>query len=168
MLDAMIDAGTDLVRLNFSHGDPQSFVALAEKVRKRAEARGRTVGVLADLQGPKIRIARFREGAVTLTEGELFALDTAHDSEAGDDQCVGVGFKTLHEDVEAGDTLLLDDGRIVLTVTAVNGTRVDCQVDVGGVLSDNKGINRLGGGLSAEALTEKDKADILSFGKDFR
>lgn len=160
MLDAMIDAGTDLVRLNFSHGDPQSFVALAEKVRKRAEARGRTVGVLADLQGPKIRIARFREGAVTLTEGELFALDTAHDSEAGDDQCVGVGFKTLHEDVEAGDTLLLDDGRIVLTVTAVNGTRVDCQVDVGGVLSDNKGINRLGGGLSAEALTEKDKADI--------
>lgn len=160
MLDAMIDAGTDLVRLNFSHGDPESFVALAQRVRQRAEARGRDVGVLADLQGPKIRIARFREGKINLSEGDFFALDTNHDSESGDQHCVGVDFKTLHQDVASGDTLLLDDGRIVLTVTAVHGTRVDCRVDVGGVLSSNKGINRLGGGLSADALTDKDKADI--------
>lgn len=160
VLDAMIDAGVDVVRLNFSHGDPQAHTALAERVRNRASAYGRQVGMLADLQGPKIRISRFQSGAISLKENDWFTLDAGLDAEAGDQQAVGVDYKALPYDVRRGDTLLLDDGRIVLWVDHVDDLRVVCRVSTGGKLSNNKGINRQGGGLSAAALTDKDKEDI--------
>lgn len=160
VLDAMIKAGVDLVRLNFSHGDPAAHARLAETVRNRAEAYGRQVGILADLQGPKIRIARFKHGGIELVEGATFVLDAALGNEEGDIFRVGIDYKALPHDVKRGDTLLLDDGRIVLWVEKVHDTQIHCKVVVGGRLSDNKGINRQGGGLSAKALTEKDMADI--------
>jgi pyruvate kinase len=161
ILDAIIEAGVDVVRLNFSHGEADEHLKLAETVRNRARAYGRQVGVLADLQGPKIRISRFKEGKVWLEEEANFVLDAALASDAGDANQVGVDYKSLPKDVHRGDTLLLDDGRVVLWVEQVDGERIICKVVVGGELSNNKGINRQGGGLSAEALTDKDKADIL-------
>lgn len=160
VLDAMIEAGMDVVRLNFSHGDPNAYIELAERVRNRARAYGRQVGVLADLQGPKIRIARFKKGKVIIKENDRFTLDAELDADMGDHLQVGVDYKALPQDVRRGDTLLLDDGRIVLWVDRVEGLKVICRVVVGGTLSNNKGINRQGGGLSASALTEKDKEDI--------
>lgn len=165
VLDAMIEAGMDVVRLNFSHGDAQSLIDLAERVRNRARAYGRQVGVLADLQGPKIRIARFKQGKVTLKEGDLFVLDAELGTDEGDETQVGVDYKALPQDTRRGDTLLLDDGRIVLWVEQVEGMRVTGRVVYGGVLSNNKGINRQGGGLSASALTDKDKEDIITAAK---
>jgi len=165
VLDAIIKAGVDVVRLNFSHGEPQEHIELAETVRDRARAYGRQVGVLVDLQGPKIRIARFKTGKITLETDAEFILDSDLDSEAGDSSQVGIDYKKLPQDVKQGDTLLLDDGRIVLWVNDVEGQRVLCRVVVGGVLSNNKGINRQGGGLSAEALTDKDKQDIITAAK---
>jgi pyruvate kinase len=161
-LDGIIEAGVDVVRLNFSHGEAKAHLELAEKVRERARSYGREVGVLADLQGPKIRISRFKTGKVVLEEGAQFVLDAELDSDAGDELQVGVDYKALPQDVNSGDTLLLDDGRVVLSVKDVDGQRIVCQVDVGGELSNNKGINRQGGGLSAEALTDKDKQDIIT------
>lgn len=160
VLDAMIEAGLDVVRLNFSHGAASVHAQLAEKVRNRAQAYGRQVGILVDLQGPKIRIARFKHGGVELAEGAAFILDAALDNQAGDMFKVGIDYKALPHDVQRGDTLLLDDGRIVLWVEKVHDTQIHCKVVVGGRLSDNKGINRQGGGLSANALTDKDIADI--------
>ncbi|MDC9724670.1 MAG: pyruvate kinase [Gammaproteobacteria bacterium] len=160
-LDALIEAGVDVVRLNFSHGDPQEHLELAESVRNRARAYGRQVGVLADMQGPKIRIARFSTGKVFLEEESQFVLDAELDSDIGNFEQVGIDYKTLPQDVKRGDTLLLDDGRVVLWVEQVEGQRIICKVVVGGELSNNKGINRQGGGLSADALTDKDKADII-------
>lgn len=160
-LDALIDAGVNVVRLNFSHGDPQEHLDLAEAVRNRARAYGRQVGVLADMQGPKIRIARFSAGKVFLEEDAEFVLDADLDSDAGNQEQVGIDYKALPQDVKRGDTLLLDDGRIVFWVERVEGPRIVCRVVVGGELSNNKGINRQGGGLSAAALTDKDKADII-------
>lgn len=165
IIDAIIKAGVDVVRLNFSHGDPEAHVVLAETVRNRARADGREVGVLADLQGPKIRIARFKSGEVMLEEDAQFILDAALDSDAGDINQVGVDYKQLPQDVKRSDTLLLDDGRIVLWVDKVEEQRIFCRVVIGGALSNNKGINRQGGGLSAEALTDKDKADIITAAK---
>jgi len=162
MLDKIIDAGVDVVRINFSHGSSEGHIEIVERLRNRARAHGRQVGVLADLQGPKIRIERFTDGKVDLQEGENFALDTAHDAKAGNKDIVGMAYKSLPDDVKRGDTLLLDDGRIVLWVDSVEGTRVNCRVVVGGILSDRKGLNRQGGGLSAKALTEKDKEDIIT------
>lgn len=162
LIDAIIEAGVDVVRLNFSHGDPKEYVALAETVRNRARAYGRQVGVLADMQGPKIRIAKFKSGNVFLEENAQFVLDADLDSDVGDIEQVGIDYKQLPQDVKRGDTLLLDDGRIVLWVDRVEDQRVICRVEVGGDLSNNKGINRQGGGLSAEALTEKDKQDIIT------
>ena len=162
VLDELIEAGLDVVRLNFSHGDAKEHLKLAETVRNRAQAYGHQVGVLADLQGPKIRIARFKTGKIVLEEGAQFTLDAALDSDAGDDDQVGVDYKQLPQDVHRGDTLLLDDGRVILWVDRVEDQRVTCKVVIGGELSNNKGINREGGGLSAEALTEKDKADIIT------
>ena len=162
VLDALIQAGVDVVRLNFSHGEASEHLALAETVRYRARAYGRQVGVLADMQGPKIRIARFKEGSVFLAEKSTFILDADLASDMGDNQQVGIDYKQLPQDVKRGDTLLLDDGRIVFLVEQVEGQRVICQVVIGGELSNNKGINRQGGGLSAEALTDKDKADIIT------
>ena len=160
MMDRILEAGVDVVRINFSHGSHEEHKERAEKIRNRARAHGRQVGVLCDLQGPKIRIEHFKEGKVNLTEGDAFILDTEMDPDAGTREGVGMAYKALPQDVTRGDTLLLDDGRIVLWVDKVEGSQVHCRVVVGGDLSDRKGLNRQGGGLSAPALTEKDKKDI--------
>ena len=161
VLDKIIEAGVDVVRINFSHGSPEEHADRVAKVRNRARAHGRQVGVLCDLQGPKIRIERFKDGKkVVLVEGQPFALDINVPSTDGDETQVGLAYRSLPDDVKRGDTLLLDDGRIVLWVDEVIDGRINCKVVVGGFLSDKKGINLQGGGLSAPALTEKDKQDI--------
>ena len=158
MLARMIVAGVDVVRLNFSHGTAEDHQARADLVRAIAARLGRPVGVLCDLQGPKIRIGKFADGNIRLVPGDRFILDA--DCKLGDQERVGLDYPTLPQEVEPGTVLLLDDGRIVMTVDEVIGNEVRCTVDVGGVLSNNKGINRKGGGLSAAALTDKDKRDI--------
>ena len=160
VLDEMIQAGVDVVRVNFSHGTAEDHIRRVEHVRNRARASGRQIGVLADLQGPKIRIDRFRDGKIQLVDGEKFVLDAALDVDAGTHERVGISYKALVDDVNRGDTLLLDDGAIVLWVEEVSGLEIETRVVVGGTLSDSKGINRQGGGLSAAALTAKDRADI--------
>lgn len=160
ILDAMIKAGLDVVRLNFSHGAAEKHIEMARRVRERAEALGRQVGVLVDLQGPKIRISRFKQGAIVLEENAHFILDADLAENEGDSERVGIDYKPLPYELNRGDTLLLDDGRIVLWVKSVVDKAVHCRVVVGGKLSNNKGINRQGGGLSAAALTDKDIADI--------
>ncbi len=160
VLDKVIEAGLDVVRINFSHGHADEHRKRVEMVRDRAEAHGRQIGVLMDLQGPKIRIERFKDGKIELVEGERFTLDAELDHDSGDQTKVGIAYKTLPDDVNRGDTLLLDDGRIVLWVEDVHGAQIHTKVVVGGALSDRKGINRQGGGLSAPALTEKDRQDI--------
>ncbi len=160
VLDQMIEAGLDVVRLNFSHGSAEEHRMRAEAASNRARAYGRHIGVLADLQGPKIRIERFKNTQVTLEEGAKFTLGTEWDSEGGTAEGVGISYRELVNDVKRGDTLLLDDGRIVLWVDQVTASEIKCRVVVGGGLSNNKGINRQGGGLSARALTDKDRADI--------
>lgn len=160
VLDRMIEAGLDVIRLNFSHGSAESHRQRAENAANRARAYGRHIGVLADLQGPKIRIERFKDNRVVLEEGANFSLSTEWDPLGGTKQGVGISYLELVNDVKRGDTLLLDDGRIVLWVDDVVGGEIKCRVVVGGDLSNNKGINRQGGGLSARALTDKDRADI--------
>ncbi|MEO5342941.1 MAG: pyruvate kinase [Gammaproteobacteria bacterium SHHR-1] len=160
VLDDLIHAGVDVVRINLSHGNHEEHRQRADVVRDRARASGRQVGLLADLQGPKIRIGRFRQDKVNLNEGDSFCLDTQRPLDQGDEQSVGITFTRLVDDVKRGDTLLLDDGAIVLWVEEVGETQIQCKVVVGGELSNNKGINKQGGGLSANALTEKDKEDI--------
>ena len=160
VLEALFDAGVDVVRLNFSHGSAQDHINRANHVRALSLKTGRRVGILADLQGPKIRIARFKGKKVFLNEGQSFALDLCLGENEGDEQQVGFVYEPLAKEVKVGTRLLLDDGRIVLDVLKTDGSRIDCIVIVGGDLSNNKGINLLGGGLSAPALTEKDKEDI--------
>ena len=157
-LARMIEAGLDVVRMNFSHGSADEHARRVELVRSLARKAGRAVGVLVDLQGPKIRIGRFKDGKITLAIGTKFVLDA--ECALGDQHAVGLDYKKLPNDVRPGDTLLLDDGRIVLGVSSVRGPRITCVVEQGGALSNNKGINRKGGGLTAPALTEKDKQDI--------
>ena len=157
-LARMIEAGLDVVRMNFSHGTAKEHAQRVELVRKLAREAGRSVGVLVDLQGPKIRIGRFEHDRILLKTGEKFVLDA--ECNMGDVNQVGLDYKNLPQDVASGDTLLLDDGRVVLGVTAVKGQRILCRVEQGGALSNNKGINRKGGGLTAPALTEKDMQDI--------
>lgn len=159
-LERMIEAGVNLVRLNFSHGDHAEHRRRFKAVRAAAAKQERDVGILMDLQGPKIRIERFREGSVELVEGRRFTLDVNLDAEAGDEHGVGVTYAGLPRDVSAGDILVLGDGEIALQVDRVDGGRVECTVKSGGTLSNHKGLNRRGGGLSAEALTDKDRADI--------
>jgi pyruvate kinase len=159
VLEAMIRAGVDLVRMNFSHGSAQDHVKRAETVRAAAAAVGRTVGILADLQGPKIRVRKFENDKIILNKGDAFVLDASLDG-LGNQQRVGLDYKELPNDVSIGTVLLLNDGMLEFHVTAVKGTEVHCVVVRGGVLSNNKGINRQGGGLTAPALTEKDKEDI--------
>ena len=159
-LEKLVRAGVDVIRVNFSHGDPDSHRQRVRRLREIADRVGRCVGVLGDLQGPKIRIARFRDGKIDLNEGDAFALDAGLASDAGDQTQVGLTYTDLPGDVHAGDVLLLDDGRLVLKVDAVEGLRIETTVVVGGTLSDNKGINRQGGGLSAPAITDKDRDDI--------
>jgi pyruvate kinase len=157
-LSRMIEAGLDVVRMNFSHGTAQEHTNRVELVRALARKAGRSVGVLVDLQGPKIRIGKFAHDRITLATGDKFVLDA--ECKLGDQTRVGLDYKNLPQDVSPGDTLLLDDGRIVLGVVRVKGPRIDCVVEQGGALSNNKGINRKGGGLTAPALTDKDMQDI--------
>ncbi len=157
-LDKMMEAGLDVVRLNFSHGTAQDHIDRAELVRSLARARGRAIGVLADLQGPKIRVGKFADNKITLAAGDNFVLDA--NCALGNQERVGLDYKDLPKDLERGATLLLDDGRIEMWVEEVKGAEIICKVIQGGVLSNNKGINRKGGGLSASALTEKDIEDL--------
>jgi pyruvate kinase len=160
IINALVAAGVDVFRLNFSHGSVADHRDRAERVRAAAAACGREVALLGDLQGPKIRIRCFREGAVELLADAPFTLDCALASDAGDSECVGVDLASLPESVFPGDVLILDDGRISLVVEAVRGQRVECRVRMGGRLSNRKGLNRLGGGLSAPSLTDRDLEDI--------
>ncbi|BCQ34477.1 pyruvate kinase [Erwinia rhapontici] len=164
-LEKIIKAGANVVRLNFSHGTAEDHIARAQRVRDVASRLGRQVAILGDLQGPKIRVSTFKEGKALLTVGDEFILDALLDKGQGDNQRVGIDYKSLPDDVVPGDILLLDDGRIQLRVLRVAGATISTVITVGGVLSNNKGVNKLGGGLSANALTEKDKADILTAAK---
>ena len=170
MLKKLLQAGVDVVRLNFSHGKQQDHLARAERVREAAAALGLHIGILADLQGPKIRIESFAGGPVELVEGQTFTLDTALGADAGDQHVVGCAYADLPRDVAPGDTLLLNDGAISMKVEQVEGTRVISTVLLGGTLSNRKGINKQGGGLSAAALTDKDRDDLrfaVQMGVDF-
>ena len=160
VLRALVAAGADVMRINFSHGTAEDHARRIWLVREAAAQLGRDVGILADLQGPKIRIESFANGPVTLKEGAPFALDIALGKLAGDETVVGCAYERLPHDVFPGDTLLLNDGAIAMRVEKITGSRIDCVVTQGGVLSNRKGINKLGGGLSAAALTEEDKINI--------
>jgi len=169
MLEEMIRAGVNVVRLNFSHGTAQDHIDRATLVREAAKRAGREVAIMADLQGPKIRVGKFAEGKVFLEHGQKFILDAAR-VELGDINAVGLDYKALPNEVKAGDVLLLNDGLIVITVDAVKGQQVHTTVKLGGELSNNKGINKQGGGLTAPALTAKDMDDIrtaMSFQADY-
>jgi pyruvate kinase len=159
-LTKMIKAGLDVARLNFSHGEQSDHRRRAEALRVAAENCGREIGVMGDLQGPKIRIKRFRNGSVALADGDPFYLDSTTGLEDGDQDGVGVALDSLHQDVSSGDILLLNDGLITLAVERVEGTRIHTTVVNGGILSDHKGINLKGGGLSAPALTDVDRDNI--------
>mgnify|MGYP005828599591 FL=1 len=170
VLEAMLKAGVDVVRLNFSHGSADDHRRRLTDVREIAQRLGRSVAALGDLQGPKIRISRFAEGTVHLKVGQPFVLDMALDANSGSSERVGCDYKALIDDVAPGDRLLLDDGRVVLDVTSIVRQEVHTRVHVGGKLSNNKGINKQGGGLSAPALTDKDKEDLktaIEIGVDY-
>ena len=158
VLQRMLAAGVDVVRLNFSHGRASDHVERAQLVRECAKTLGREVAVMADLQGPKIRIGKFADGKVRLEPGQTFILDA--ECAVGDGTRVGLDYKELPQDVAAGAVLLLDDGLIRLNVESVDGPRIMTRVVLGGFLSNNKGINRMGGGLTAPALTSKDMDDV--------
>lgn len=164
-IEAIIKAGANVVRMNFSHGTAEDHIERANKVREAAKKLGKYVAILGDLQGPKIRVAKFKDGPIHLNVGDAFTLDAELERDAGGQESVGIDYKELPNDVGQGDVLLLDDGRIQLKVTEVAGTKVHTEVTVGGKLSNNKGINRQGGGLSADALTDKDKEDIKTAAK---
>jgi pyruvate kinase len=169
LLEQMIRAGVNVVRLNFSHGKAQDHIDRARMVRAASARVGREVAIMADLQGPKIRVGKFAEGKVMLEPGQKFVLDAAR-TELGDVHAVGLDYKALPREVKAGDVLLLNDGLIVITVDAVQGEAVHTTVKLGGELSNNKGINKQGGGLTAPALTAKDMDDIrtaMSFHADY-
>ena len=161
-LEKIIRAGANVVRLNFSHGTASDHQQRANDVREIAKRLNVHVAILADLQGPKIRVARFQDTKIELTVGDTFTLDAELDKNAGDQNQVGLDYSELPNDVDPGDLLLLDDGRVQLRVTAIEGSRVITEVVIGGPLSNNKGINKQGGGLTADALTDKDKEDILT------
>ncbi|KYC28933.1 pyruvate kinase II [Sterolibacterium denitrificans] len=154
----LVEAGVDVVRLNFSHGTADDHRQRVALLRKAIQETGRTVGVMADLQGPKIRIGKFTGNKVQLKGGQKFILDAQ--CPLGDHNCVGLDYPELIDDVTIGDVLLLDDGRITMDIEGIKGSEIHCRVRHGGELSNNKGINRQGGGLSAPALTDKDKEDL--------
>lgn len=159
VLEQMIRAGVDVVRMNFSHGTAQDHMARAERVRAAAAACERRVGILVDLQGPKIRVRKFENDKIVLNKGDRFILDASYEG-LGNQERVGLDYKDLPKDVSKGSVLLLNDGMLEFDVVEVQGQEVICKVVRGGVLSNNKGINRKGGGLTAPALTDKDKEDI--------
>lgn len=160
VMEELIDAGINLVRLNFSHGSHAEHLERMNLVRQAATNKNRIVGILADLQGPKIRVANFKNKKIELKNGAEFILDAAMDDNAGDENSVGIDYKNLPNDVKNGDILLLDDGRITLRVLEIKAKKIITRVEAGGELSNHKGINRQGGGLSAPALTEKDIEDL--------
>jgi pyruvate kinase len=160
VLTEMVRAGLDVARVNFSHGKHEEHGRRIDLVHEAARRAGRYVGILADLGGPKIRIESFTNKKVDLKDGQAFALDTAHDINAGDETVVGCAYKDLPRDVKPGNILLLNDGLITLEVIKVSGTRIDTKVIAGGELSNRKGVNLKGGGISAPALTDKDLEDI--------
>jgi pyruvate kinase len=169
ILEQMIRAGVNVVRLNFSHGTAQDHIERARMVREVSARVGREVAIMADLQGPKIRVGKFAQGRVMLEPGQKFVLDAAR-TELGDIDAVGLDYKALPREVKAGDVLLLNDGLIVITVDAIQGESIHTTVKLGGELSNNKGINKQGGGLTAPALTAKDMDDIrtaMSFHADY-
>ena len=164
----MIRAGVDVVRLNFSHGKAQDHIDRATMVREAAAICGREVAIMADLQGPKIRVGKFIDGKIMLVNGAKFILDA--DCEMGNQDVVGLDYKELPNDLKPADVLLLNDGLLVLVVDKIIGSAIHTTVRIGGELSNNKGINRQGGGLSAPALTAKDMDDIrtaMSFRADY-
>lgn len=160
VLARVIEAGADVLRINLSHGSPEQQLARARQVREVAAEVGREVAILADLRGPKIRIEDFTNGSVTLDPGDRFILDAGKDPEPGTGAGVGVSYKNLPDDVRPGDVLLLDDGLISMRVEKIQGRKVICEVDNGGVLRDRKGINLQGGGLSVPGIAEHDVRDI--------
>jgi len=155
-----MDAGLNLARFNFSHGDQAQQKKRLLRLREVAEKNGCVIGVIGDLQGPKIRIRRFENNSVILNVGDKFFIDASIGESDGNQDGVGVAYEDLHKDVNQNDILLLNDGQMTLKVDRLDGTRIHCTVLIGGVLSDHKGINREGGGLSAPALTDKDRSDI--------
>jgi len=161
-LEKIIAAGANMVRMNFSHGEPADHIKRAKEVRDIAKRLGVEVAIMGDLQGPKIRVSTFKDGKIKLAIGDKFILDSNIEKGQGDQQAVGLDYKTLPQEVAAEDVLLLDDGRIQLIVEKVTGSQVHTIVSIGGILSNNKGINKKGGGLSAAALTPKDKKDIIT------
>jgi pyruvate kinase len=163
VLHRMIAAGVDVVRLNFSHGTVEDHLERARLVREIGRSLSREIGIMADLQGPKIRVGKFAEGKVTLEPGQRFVLDA--ECELGDKNRVGLDYKELTQDVSRDSVLLLNDGLIKLIVEEVDGPRIITRVILGGVLSNNKGINRQGGGLTAPALTAKDMDDVKTAAK---
>ncbi len=170
ILEKLFLEGTDVFRLNYSHQTHTHHENRVNEIRELSRKHKQPVGVIADLQGPKIRIEHFNNGKVQLVEGKTFTIDTKLAKDAGNEKHVGVSYKQLPRDVRKGDILLIDDGRIVLSVTSVSDSLVKCEVVTGGELSNNKGINLKGGGLSAAALTEKDKNDLkhaVKLGADF-
>ena len=170
ILKKLIMGGADTVRLNYSHGTHEDQAKRVEQIYDLTKKTGRHIGIMADLQGPKIRISTFREGYVVLEEGDEFTLDTSLKVNEGDENQVGVTYKNLTKDVKKGNNLLLDDGRIILQVESIRDTRIKCVVLLGGYLSNNKGLNKEGGGLSAKALTAKDRRDLrhaIQLGVDF-
>jgi len=164
-LKKVLAAGVNVVRLNFSHGSAQDHIDRANMVRELAKELGIYVGILGDLQGPKIRVSTFKNGPIKLEVGDKFELDATLEKGEGCQEKVGIDYKKLPEDVNVGDILLLDDGRVQLKVLSTVGPTVFTEVTVGGPLSNNKGINRQGGGLTAPALTLKDKEDIKTAAK---
>lgn len=164
VLRRMVRAGLNAVRCNFSHGSHEDHAKRIQLISTVAKEENRTIGILADLQGPKIRISRFKNKSINLPSGSKFILNADLDKEAGDETQVGLDYKALPQDVKKGDTLLLDDGKLIFQVEKVEGNCVHCLVIEGGTLSNNKGINKMGGGLTAPALTDKDKDDIKFIG----
>lgn len=166
VLESILKAGVNVVRINFSHGSAEEHLSRVKTVRDWAHNNQTYVGVLMDLQGPKIRIASFKDGMkIVLNNGDTFALDADFDENSGTQDIVGIAYKTLPQEVKKGNILLLDDGKVVLEVTSIVGNKINTIVTQGGGLSDKKGINLRGGGLSADALTQKDKKDIITAAK---
>ena len=159
-IEGLIDAGVDLVRLNFSHGDKESHIERAKLVREIAEEKHYHVGIVGDLQGPKIRITRFVNSKIDLKNGAKFTIDDQHPFDKGTEDIVGTTYSNLAKQLKVDDILLLDDGRIELRVEKISGSKIVSEVIHGGLLYDSKGLNRKGGGLSASAISDKDLEDI--------
>jgi len=159
-IEGLIDAGVDLVRLNFSHGDKNSHIERAKLVRQIAEEKHYHVGIVGDLQGPKIRITRFKDSKVILKNGSTFTIDESHPENEGNEEIIGTTYKNLSKEVNSDDLLLLDDGRIELKVEKIVNSQIITKVIHGGLLYSSKGLNRQGGGLSASAISDKDLSDI--------